>query len=222
MKTRPSSDHATSVTGDLARVRSLVVEIVEQRHAFLDNRAALTREQHAIRSAPLHADDRRTRAIEIAHAKRAAWLRTTGGRFAHEYFAPEKWRGPNYLTVEIDSFDALCARDPEGAAEQLLALYAAVATPNAAGLPLADRPARIAALQAEIDAAERAEEALVDSAIAAGVPLEHRPEVLTRRAEAEQRARDDAAAAARQDKVAPAYQQQRTGSGTFLRDRLQR
>jgi hypothetical protein len=53
------------------------------------------------------------------------------------------------------------------------------------GLPAAERPAVIARLQAELEAAKAAEEALVDEMNGAGLAVEHRPDVRERRDRAE-------------------------------------
>ena len=77
------------------------------------------------------------------------------------------------------TWPAYCAAFPDQACAFLDALGARV--PYEAGLPIADRPPALEQLQHEIDKLEAADEDAVDQAAAAGVHLEHRPEVLERR-----------------------------------------
>lgn len=77
------------------------------------------------------------------------------------------------------SWDALCVADRKRAVAHLEALIAGV--DYEAGPPLAERPALLAQLTRELQELEAAEEQAVDEAVAAGVSIEHRPEVRERR-----------------------------------------
>lgn len=93
---------------------------------------------------------------------------------------------------------AVCAGMPDLAVQILTGLQNQV--PYAEGLPGAERPARIAQLEAELAELKRTHEAFVDEAAAAGVSIPHRLEVQQRREAAARRTRDDAAAIAERDR----------------------
>lgn len=73
----------------------------------------------------------------------------------------------------------LCAADPDLAVKLLVNLAARVE--YAPGLALADRPAVIEKLEADIADLEEGEERLVDEAAEVGLVIAHRPEVVQRR-----------------------------------------
>jgi hypothetical protein len=101
--------------------------------------------------------------------------RSVGGAVAGE---PGAWRiqqskMPEELFIQRP-LDLLCILMPDEAAAGLVALAAAAALAQRGDVPpLADRLPRLAALDAEVVAAEQEHAALVDAARAQGIVLEH-------------------------------------------------
>ncbi len=90
---------------------------------------------------------------------------------------------------EMNSFDAVCAGAPDLAREMLRAIVARLSRAGEAGLPSAERARVIEQLARELAALEADEEAVVDEALGLHVPgVEHRPDVLERRARSEKEA----------------------------------
>lgn len=88
------------------------------------------------------------------------------------------------------SWGAFCVADPARAAAHLDALVGGCSYDS--GLPMADRPALIERLTDELQELETADEDMVDAAAAAGVVIEHRPEVQQRRTDEANRRRHEA------------------------------
>ena len=76
----------------------------------------------------------------------------------------------------------LCAADEEAEIAKLLVVYRRIPS-DAAGAPLAERPALIEQRTREAAALEAEEERLIDEAAKLGIAIEHRPEVQARRNE---------------------------------------
>jgi hypothetical protein len=89
--------------------------------------------------------------------------------------------------VERDPFGFLCAGDPEGVAKSV-AFILKLVPHYEPGPSLRERDKVVAALLDEITKLEQEDEALADELIAAGIAVQHRPEVVARRAEAAARA----------------------------------
>lgn len=87
----------------------------------------------------------------------------------------------------LGMFGALCATDPEAAVRRVRTAIAC--RPLERGLAAAERAGTVARLEQELSSAKREDEDLVDAAMAAGVEMKHRPDVIERRQE-EQRRRD--------------------------------
>jgi hypothetical protein len=117
-------------------------------------------------------------------------------------------------------WDVLCAANPEAAVGLLIDLANRIE--YTAGPPLAERPAMIAKLEAEIAQIEEGEERLVDEAAAAGLVIAHRPEVQqrkqneARKAELDRQAVVDRAAREAALNEAHASRTRRTGGSNYL------
>lgn len=136
----------------------------------------------------------------------AFWLQDRGnallaGNFA---LAAPSVTGSRQLPWAITDplpWGAFCVAFPDQAAQLLEGLLRAV--PYEEGLPSAERPALIERLTRELAELEAAEERFVDEAAEAGVVIEHRPEVITRRQnEARRLEREARDAAVRQEREA--------------------
>jgi hypothetical protein len=89
--------------------------------------------------------------------------------------------------VERDPFGFLCAGDPEGVSKAL-AFILKLVPHYEPGPALRERDKVVEGLLKEITTLEEADEALADSLIEAGIAVQHRSEVIARRAEASARA----------------------------------
>jgi hypothetical protein len=87
---------------------------------------------------------------------------------------------PGTYGSDLATFPAWCAAEPEEASRFVKQLYTKLS--YEAGPASADRPAMLAQLESELAELEAAEEKLIDEAVAAGVTIPHRPEVILRRA----------------------------------------
>lgn len=135
----------------------------------------------------------------------AAWLDARAERGINQYARsiPVTFGRPNetvtrvpyHLAGELDTA-VLLALGVSTLKREIPALVARLSyTP---GPPSSERPALVERLERELAELEGAEEAAIDAAAEAGVVVQHRPEVLARRAsEAERRKRDELAASAR-------------------------
>lgn len=94
---------------------------------------------------------------------------------------------------------AICAAEPDRAEQIIRTLAAARPAQGEVGPPMAERPALLTALQAELADLQAAHERLVDDAARSGITLEHLPEVVERR---RQEARDARLEAERLERVA--------------------
>jgi len=85
----------------------------------------------------------------------------------------------------------MAAADPAGTEAVLCAALARLYEHDQpeVGLPMAERQLVLAGMEAELQELERADEDLIDSANAYGVPIQHRSEVVTRRATEAEEAR---------------------------------
>jgi hypothetical protein len=181
---------AGEVSNEVARLRAA---IVEKRRELL----------HAS-EAPVPPADMGPRIA--AHVREAGqvWLDSWGkGVILGEGgLADPKLRGSVRLPWSINAappWGAICASDPAGAEAFLSGIVARLAYEP--GPAVSGRPALIARIEADLAELELSEVLLVDEAGAAGVVIEHRPEVLERRAnEARRREIEERSAAERRQR----------------------
>jgi hypothetical protein len=153
----------------------------------------LPREIRRLGNAPIPADEIRERIRDAVHARGAAWLRDHGTELFHmsERFAdrdalalgsysPVTRHAQFPPAIEADPVGYRCATEPEAEIRRLFAMLEAV--PFEPGPPSAARPELIARKQQELAELGQAEEIAIDELAAAGVVIQHRPEVLQRRA----------------------------------------
>lgn len=177
------SDVLTSLRDRLRSATSAArAETDEMRAAIQTARVEL---KHAQRG-PLPLDEIQDRIVAAVRSAGARWLaehgptliRSEGGLAA--YNAKYGGRAP-FVVADPIPFGAWCAGAPDTMVALLGGLYAAV--PYEAGPPSPERPTLIARLERELAELERAEEAVIDDAAAAGIAISHRPEVVRRRQE---------------------------------------
>lgn len=178
----------TTASGFMNKAIKAVKETVD---ALRDRISRAQKGRRELEVALLGDADLRDRVRALREAFERHWLSVWGARVTSwkgGMSSPladdgRPWRfSTDYLPVMAD-FGAICVADPELAERMLTAILrksiAAAGRPQ--GPPLAERRALIAALQAEIEDLERQEEAYVDEAIANGVVIAHRQEVVERR-----------------------------------------
>jgi hypothetical protein len=138
-------------------------------------------------------------------------VRSTMISMPHSLASPDV-REPKHVRLpdELMSWGALCATDPEMALHRLMRTLEQLDYEE--GPASSDRPTIIAELERELQDLEETEEGAIDQAIAAGLKIEHRPEVITRRSNEarlreleEQRHRD---VRARQTQIDAAHEEQ--------------
>lgn len=162
-------------------VAELRAQIVHLRRQMLD-----------VEAAPLPPKDVAARARLLVEARRQAvsaqlWQQLL---FLDSALASPRNRHPEQtvLPKEVDWLTALCVEDPSRA-ERILVRLSEVATighEGVVGAPADDRPAILAELSNALALVEAEEERLVDSLQADGwSSIEHRPEVIDRRATAQ-------------------------------------
>jgi hypothetical protein len=195
----------------LAKLRETITQSTTAFREELDAKArdveALEAEVATLAHGNLSADELHTVIADVVQTAGAKWLRD----HAHELVSMPTGRtkpvgastrlasvhgrvvaiSGKLTDLQLHSWPAMCAADPEGAANYLRAL--ADAAGYAPGLSAADRARRLAEVNADIERLTAEHEALADEAVDAGVTVDHLPSVVTRRAE-EARRREDVAA----------------------------
>lgn len=176
-------------------------EIASMRRQITDLRARL---EHA-KNAPLPVEEIRERVIPQTVAEMGAWWCAEWGDAlvrGERALGSPKIAGSRTLpwgTRDPMPFAALCAADPAFAARLLSGLVGAVS--YVPGPSSAARPAIVAKLETDLRELESSEEDVVDDASAAGVIIQHRPEVIQHReADAAAKKREAEAVAARQQR----------------------
>jgi hypothetical protein len=197
------------MTGVAATLRDLKAKLSRATEEIQSLRAKIAEKQEALLTArdapvPLAEIEERIR-LDVA-ATAACWLDERGRSVLAAFSGPETWNprapaplrwsfspvGPAYL--QALPWGALCAAQPDAAVEILTAIVHQV--DYEPGAPSADRPALIARLTAELAELERAELEIVDEAVAGGLAIDHRPEVIERRRNAERQREVEAQAIA--------------------------
>lgn len=182
----------------LLNVNNTAVETLAQmRNGILEHRRTHQRIRAAHRPMAEVRRNARAEVAEVAEFFRQGYGQTLlhGERALTQPSVTNNFRLPWNLREPLP-WGLLCWADPD-LAERLLVtaigkLYAQDGIEE--GLPEADRARELLRLERELQEAEAAEEAAVDDAIAAGIGIAHRPEVVARRESEEQlRRRDEAA-----------------------------
>lgn len=186
-----------------ASTTELQNEVAALRQKIAETRTQLLNAQNA----PLPVEEIIAKRIPAVVAEHAAWwLRDRGSQLV----GVDRGLGAPNLTgsitlpwsmTEAVSWAMLCASHPKFATEVLANLVRRVEyTP---GPSSAERPAIVERLEGELAELETAEERIVDDAAAAGVVIQHRPEVLARReTEARRQKFEEEAVAGRQQREA--------------------
>lgn len=150
--------------------------------------AQLRRQMHDIEAAPLPPKDVAALARLVVAARRKVvtdlWQQLL---FLDSALASPRNRHPEQtqLPKELDWLTALCVEDPARAERLLVQVVevAAIGHEDVIGPAAAERPAMLAELRSALETIEAEEERLVDTLKAEKVlQIEHRPEVLERRA----------------------------------------
>jgi hypothetical protein len=180
-------DKLASIAQNLASASaSALREIQQLRLRRADTRRALDHAQ----TAPVPKSELvQSRIPAVVQQLTESFLRRDG-RGVVEFLGEPTPNGDLRLPWRPDApvaFDFLCAAAPELATAMLTRIVEQV--PYESNVPSAERPALIARLEGELQALEQADEQLTDQAIAAGVQIEHRPEVVSRRQTEARRAR---------------------------------
>ncbi len=171
-----------------ASTASMQGEIAGLRRQIVETRTRLER----TRNAPLPLEEIRGVIPTVIREAGAWWLAQYGSGLLYGENAlgspkPARSRTLPWALTEPIPWAALAAAKPDLAEEILGNLVAAVHYEP--GIRSDDRPALIAKLESELRELETAEEAMIDDAAAAGVLVQHRPEV-THRREGERAARE--------------------------------
>jgi hypothetical protein len=165
-----------------------VAELEEGRRVLAENKAKW---QRAVSALP-PMEDLRELATRTVQRTGAAFIGNYGSTIINSVASEaggDRAHGgvPLARIVERDPFGFLCAGDPEGVAKSL-AFILKLVPHYEPGPSLRDRDKVVEALLDEITKLEQEDEALADELIAAGIAVQHRPEVVARRAEAAARA----------------------------------
>lgn len=198
----------TRALGELRKKLAASMKGVQDEIAALRDKIKQTRAQLLeAQNLPLPIDEIIARIPAVVAEHAAWWLDRNGSALvwgnARALGVP-KLTGSITLPwsmTEAVSWAMLCASHPKFAGEVLSNLVRRVEyTPGPAS---SERPAIVERLTAELAELEAAEEAVIDEAVANGVVIQHRPEVVERRtAEAERKKREAEAVAARQAREA--------------------
>ncbi|MEP7307645.1 MAG: hypothetical protein ABJA98_19250 [Acidobacteriota bacterium] len=183
-----------TLTTVAAQLVSACAKVLEEDHQLRLRIAAHRRTLDHARDAPVPA-------AEILRSRIPATVQEASGHFLSQYgrqivqgLGDPNLVGSIRLPWDMDnppSWAFLCASVPDLATTMLTRIVEQV--PFEPSVPSTERPAHVQRLESELLALEQAEERLVDQARAAGVSIDHRPEVVTRRAqEARQAQREQA------------------------------
>jgi hypothetical protein len=179
-----------------ARLKAATAAASAEVARMRDGIKAKRDELAAVMRAPLPQADVERRAREEVRIAGERFMDEIGVHVARRVAGPDPAHGNRrsvpWTALEPPAWGFACVTDPQAAVAALLRVYELGLTAEA-GLPASERPAARQRLEAEIAALEAAEEQAVDAAAAAGLTVEHRPEVLRRRkVEEDQRQREAA------------------------------
>ncbi len=193
----------------LKRVAAGQSAIADVQRTVLDLRdklAVLDQQLEAIDDHGLPQSELDARIAALVQRDGAAYVDDRGNGFVHGERSLVAPCPVNAVRLPVMPWEAMpwglvCAAAPELAATLLRGIVARV--PYREGLPLAERPDTRARLLAERHELAATEERFIDDAAAAGLAIDHRPEVVARRqADADRQRREAKALAAQRQREA--------------------
>jgi hypothetical protein len=194
------------IRDDLAKAAGAAQAAIDEGRATIAARRAAL---HDVEDAPLPRAEAETRVRGYVEAVGAEFVRRRGSSILRGQggFGTTGRAGVRFLADDWFAFQ--CAGSPDVAVASLMrildAVYARGDRAHTPGLPASARPAERARLLAEVAELESADERVTDEAIAAGLNVQHRPDVVARRAaeaaEAQRKAQSEVYQAAQQARL---------------------
>lgn len=187
-------------------IGSVTSTITDQRRRIDEHRKRIG----ALESSAVSREELEQRVGATVRGHGEYWMQEYGISLLHSERSPVRATVPNNFQFMPDenrlmSFGAFCASDPQGAAGLVLALYERAGYQP--GPTASARAAELARLRKDLAELESTEERAIDDAIAAGVTIAHRPDVIARRQNEErQRQLDQERSRAQQQRQAAVNQ----------------